>query len=146
MDNVTYAGGVKLYRLYNKQSLEHLHSEIPPPPPPTHTHTHTHTQHPMIMITHTIIHTRSHVKTIQSQIYKFKTIAKNPKFEILHKTLHATHLLQLPNKMHKYEMDPTRTVSATEQTRHAGQTDGRTDRQTEWNQYNTPNNFAVQRV
>ena len=41
--------------------------------------------------------------------------------------------------MYKYEMDPTRTVGATEQTRDARQTDGRTDgqtdRQTEWNQY-----------
>ena len=31
----------------------------------------------------------------------------------------------------KYEMDPTRTVGATERTQDAGQTDG----QTEWNQY-----------
>ena len=38
--------------------------------------------------------------------------------------------------MYKYEMDPTRTVGATEQTRYAGRMDGRT----EWNQY-TPNNF-----
>ena len=36
--------------------------------------------------------------------------------------------------MYKYEMDPTRTVGATERTRDAGRTDG----QTEWNQYNTP--------
>ena len=51
--------------------------------------------------------------------------------------------------MYEYEMDPTRTVGATEQTRDAGQTDGRTDgrkdRQTEWNQY-TPNNFIVQGI
>ena len=29
--------------------------------------------------------------------------------------------------MYKYEMDPTRTVGATDRTRDAGQTDGRTD-------------------
>ena len=33
--------------------------------------------------------------------------------------------------MYEYEIDLTRTVGATEQTRDAGQTDGRT----EWNQY-----------
>ena len=33
--------------------------------------------------------------------------------------------------MYKYEMDPTRTVGATERTRDAGRADG----QTEWNQY-----------
>ena len=53
------------------------------------------------------------------------------KFEILQETLHTTHLLKLLDKMYKYEMDPTRTVGATEQTRDAGRTDGRT----EWNQY-----------
>ena len=46
-------------------------------------------------------------------------------------------------KMYKYEMDPSRTVGATEQTRDAGLTDGRTDRRTDRNQY-TPNNFVVQ--
>ena len=44
--------------------------------------------------------------------------------------------------MYKYEMDPTRTVGATERTRHAGRmdgwTDGRTDRRTKWNQYIPP--------
>ena len=54
-------------------------------------------------------------------------IAKNSNFEILHETLHATHLLQLLDKMYKYEMDPIRTVGATERTRNAGRTDGRTD-------------------
>ena len=33
--------------------------------------------------------------------------------------------------MYKYEMDPTRTVGATEQTWDAGRMDGQTDRQTE---------------
>ena len=33
--------------------------------------------------------------------------------------------------MSKYEMDPTRTVGATERTRDAGRMDGRTDRQTD---------------
>ena len=43
--------------------------------------------------------------------------------------MELTHLLKLPDKMYKYEMDPTRTVG------HAGRTDGRTDGRTEWNQY-----------
>ena len=34
------------------------------------------------------------------------------------------HLLKLLDKMYKYEMDPTRTVDATERTRDAGRTDG----------------------
>ena len=37
----------------------------------------------------------------------------------------------LLDKMHKYEMDPTRTVGTTEQTRDAGWTDGRRDGQTD---------------
>ena len=42
-------------------------------------------------------------------------------------------------KMYKYEMDPTRTVEATERTQDAGRTrDGRTDGRTEWNQYTPP--------
>ena len=54
-------------------------------------------------------------------------IAKYSNFEILQETLHATHLLILLDKMYKYEMDPTRTVSATERARDAGLTDGRMD-------------------
>ena len=60
-----------------------------------------------------------------------------PKIEILQETLHATHLLKLLGKMYKYEMDPTRTVGATERTcgagrtRDRGGTDGRTDRRTD---------------
>ena len=83
-----------------------------------------------------VVHIRSQVKTRQSQSYKFKKIAKNSNFEILPETLHVTHLLKLLDKMHKYEMDPTRTVGATEL---HGIRDGRTDRwtdgRTEWNQY-----------
>ena len=64
----------------------------------------------------------------------------------MQETLHTTHLMKLFDKMYKYEMDPTRTVGATERTRDAGRTGGRTDGQTdgrtEWNQY-TPNNFVV---
>ena len=73
------------------------------------------------------------------QIKKEKKIANNSNFGILQETLHATNLLKLLGKMYKYEMDPTRTVGATEQTcdagRTDGQTDGRTDGQTKWNQY-----------
>ena len=47
------------------------------------------------------------------------------------KTLHATHLLMLLDKMYKYEMDPTRTLGATERTRNAGRTDELTDRRTD---------------
>ena len=52
-------------------------------------------------------------------------IAKNSNFA--KKLLHATHLLKLLDKMYKYEMDPTRAVGATEQTRAAGRMDGWTD-------------------
>ena len=69
----------------------------------------------------------SQVKTRQSQSYKLKKIAKTSNFKILQETLHATHLLKLLGKMCKYEMDPTRTVGATEQTRDAGWTDRSTD-------------------
>ena len=70
-------------------------------------------------------------------------IAKNSIFLILQETLHAAHLLKLLDNMYKYEMDPTKTVGATERTRDAERTDGRTDRRTdgqtdrrtEWNQY-----------
>ena len=78
-----------------------------------------------------VIHIRSQVKTRQSQSYKFLKIAKNSNVEILQETIHATHLLKLLDKMYKYEMDPTRTVGATERTWDAGRTDGRTDRRTD---------------
>ena len=72
-------------------------------------------------------------------------IAKNSNFEILLATLHATHLLKLLDEMYNYEMDPTRTVHATERTQGVGWTDGWTEGRTdgqmdgwmEWNQ-NTP--------
>ena len=54
-------------------------------------------------------------------------IAKISNFDILQKTLHATHLLKLFDKKYNYEMDPTRTVGATERTQDAGRTDGQTD-------------------
>ena len=62
--------------------------------------------------------------------------------EILQETWHATHFLKLLDKMCKYEMDPTRTVGATERTSGAGRTrDGRTDGRSETNI--PPNNFVV---
>ena len=99
------------------EQLERLRSEIPPAAP---------------WLPILVIHIRSQVKKTQSQSYKFKKIAKISNFEILQKTLQATHLLKLFYKMYKYEMDPTRTVEATERTRDAGRTrDGRTDRRTD---------------
>ena len=92
-----------------------------------------------------VIHFRSQVERWQSQSYKFlKKIAKNLNFEILHLTLHATHLLKLLNKMYKYEMDPIRTVGAAEWPRDAGWMDGRMDGQTDgWIETNIPpNNFV----
>ena len=74
-----------------------------------------------------VIHIRSQVKTRWSQSYKFKKLSKLQIFKILQLTLHVTHLLKLLDKMYKYEMDPTRTVSVIERTRDAGRTDRRTD-------------------
>ena len=80
-------------------------------------------RHPMI--THT---NDSHQIPSQNKT-KSKLQIKNklPKIQILQETLHGTHLLKLLDKMYKYEMDPTRTLGATEQARDAGQTDGQTD-------------------
>ena len=97
---------------YQLEQLERLHSEIPPATP---------------WLPILVIHIRSQVKTRQSQSYKFKKFAKNSNFEILQQTLQATHLLKLLDKMCKYEMDPTRTVGATERTQDAGRMDGWTD-------------------
>ena len=58
------------------------------------------------------------------------------KLQILQETLHATHLLKLLDKMYKYEMDPTRTVGATERMRDRW-TDGRSETNI------PPNNFVV---
>ena len=114
-----------IHYLIQLEQLERLRSEITPTAPWL-----------------PIIHIRSQVKTKQTESYKLKKIAKYSKFEILHKTLHAAHLLKLLDKMYKYEMDPTRTVGATERTHDAGWTDGqtnkRTDRPMEWNQYTPP--------
>ena len=108
------------------EQLERLRSEIPPAAP---------------WLPILVIHIRSQVKTTQSQSYKFLKIAKISNFKILQETLHATHLLKLLYKMHKYEMDPTRTVEATERTRDGGRTrDGRTDGRSETNI--PPNNFV----
>ena len=60
-----------------------------------------------------------------------------PKIQILHET----HLLKLLDKMYKYEMNPTRTVGATERTRDARRTDKQTDGKSETNI--PPNNFVV---
>ena len=84
-----------------------------------------------------VVHIRSQVKTRQGQSYKFEKIAKNSNIEIFQETLHVTHLLKLPDKMYKYEKDPTRTVGATEWKQDAGQMDGRSET-------NIPhNNFVV---
>ena len=57
-------------------------------------------------------------------------------------TLHVTRLQKLLDKMCKYEIDPTKIVGATERTRDAGRTDGRTYGRTEWNQY-TPSSTTL---
>ena len=53
----------------------------------------------------------------QNQSYK---IAKSSNFKILQYILHAIYLLKLLDKMYKYDLDPTRTVGATEWTQDAG--------------------------
>ena len=90
------------------------------------------------MITHT---SDSHQIPSQNKTKLQIKKKKMPKIQILPETLHTTHLLKLLDKMYKYEMDPTRTVGATERTRDAGQTDGRTDGRSETNI--PPNNFVV---
>ena len=91
------------------EQLEYLRSEIPPAAP---------------WLPILVIHIRSGVKTRQIQSYKFEKIAKSSNFVILPDTVHETHLLMLVDKMYKYEMDPTRTVGATERTRDVGRMDG----------------------
>ena len=99
------------------EQLERLRSEIPHAAPWSPT---------------LVIPIRLQVKTRQSQSYKLKKkCKKNANFEILQETFHTTHLLKLLDKMYKYEMDPTRTVGATERTRDAGRTDGQADGRTE---------------
>ena len=54
----------------------------------------------------------------------------------------------LLDKTYKYEMNPTRTLGATERTRNAGQMGGRMDGQTDGPSETNipPNNFVVRRV
>ena len=89
------------------EQLECLRSEIPPPPH----------FYPYQWFT-------SDPKSLQDKV-KFTNL------QILLKDLHATHLLKLLDKMYKYQMDPTRTVGATERTRDAGWMDRRTDAHTD---------------
>ena len=72
-----------------------------------------------------------HIRSKQDKV-KVTNLRKLPKIEILQETLHATHLMNLLGKMYKYEMDPTRTVGATERTCDVGRTrDGRMDKRTD---------------
>ena len=114
--------------LVKLEQLERLRSEIPPAAP---------------WLPILVIHIRSQ-ETRQSQSCEFWKIAKNSNLSILQETLHMTHLLKLLDKMCKYEMDPTRTVGATERTQDAGRTDGQTDGRSETNI--PPNNFVVRGV
>ena len=100
------------------------------------------------MVTHTSDFT-SDPKSKQDKVNvtnSKKKIAKTWNLEILQENLTMTHLLKLIDKMCKYKMDPTKTVGATEWTRDAGWTDGRT--RTDWNQYTppTPNNFVCEYI
>ena len=79
------------------------------------------------MITHTCdSHQIPRQNKTKSKL-QIKKNAKNSKFAILQQTLHTKHLLKLLGKMYEYDMDPTRTVGATEQTRDAGRMDGRSE-------------------
>ena len=71
-----------------------------------------------------VIHIRSQVKSRQSQILKIYKNCQNFKFWNFARNFTRTHFLKLLDKMYKYEMDPTRTVGATERTRDVGRTDG----------------------
>ena len=67
-----------------------------------------------------VIHIRSQVKTRQNQSYKVYKLGKSSNFKILQYILHAIYILKLLDKMYKYDLDPTRTVGATEWTQDAG--------------------------
>ena len=58
-----------------------------------------------------------HQARTRRQSYKFRKIAKNYNFEILQQTLHTVHLMELLNKMCKYEMYPANIVEDTERKR-----------------------------
>ena len=103
-----------IYKKIKLEQLERLHSEIPPAAP---------------WLSILVIHITSQTKT-KSKLQILKNCQKY-NFEILPETLHATHLLKLLDKMYKYEMDPTKTVDATERTRDGGRTDGRTEGRTD---------------
>ena len=108
---------------FYQMKLEWQSSEIPPDAP---------------WLPILVIHIWPQVETRQSQSYIFFKIAKNYNSTILQEIFHMTHLLKLLYKMDKCEMDPTRIVGATEQTRDAGRMDGQTET-------NIPSyNFVVQ--
>ena len=77
-----------------------------------------------LMIIHTIesywIPSQKKTKS-NLQIYKIRQ--NSPNFLILKWALYATHLLELLDKMCKYEMDPMSIVEDTEWTRFCSQTD-----------------------
>ena len=73
----------------------------------------------------------SHKVYLSVKVTDLKKLPKNSNFVILQKVFNATHILKLLDKMYKYEMDPIRTVGATEWTWDAGRMDGRMA----WNQY-----------
>ena len=62
------------------------------------------------------VHIGSQVKTKQSQSQKFKEFVKT-NFWILIKTLHATHVLKLLDKVCNHEIDPASIIEDTERTR-----------------------------
>ena len=66
-----------------------------------------------------------------------------PKIQILQETVYATHLLNLLDKMYKYEMDPTRRYRVDTGCGMDGRTDRRTD---QVKPIYPPNNFVVREV
>ena len=100
------------------EQLERLRSEDTPPPPPPPPH-----DYPYYWL---ILDPKSKEDKV-----KVKNLKNLPKFQILKQTLHMAHLLQLLDKMCKYQMGPTNIVEDTEQTRFCPQMDRRTDRQGE---------------
>ena len=88
--------------------------------------------HPMITHTSDSHQIPSQQKT-KSKLWIWK---KLPKFQILKfcKKRYTRHILKLLDKMYEYEMDPTRTLGATEWTRDVGRMrDGWTDGRSETN-------------
>ena len=101
--------------------LERLRSMIPPPPH----------DYPYQWFTSDPKWKHDKVK-----VTNFKECQKS-NLKILQAILHATRLLKLLDKMYKYEMVPSRNVGATERTRDAGRTDGRSETNL------PPNNFVL---